>query len=133
MDLLRSVGVTHFVDLTAAGESSQPYKAAPATYTRHPITDFGVPTVAGLRATLADITLHVDQGALVYVHCRAGIGRTGTVAACLLVEQGYTGEEALTLLKQKWQAVHKRVLSPNTPETEAQRQFVRQWAQLRST
>ena len=132
VDLLRSVGVTHFVDLTAPGESAQPYKAAPATYARHPISDFGIPSVEGLRATLADIEAAVEQGGLVYLHCRAGIGRTGTVAACLLVEQGFTGDEALTLLTQKWQAVHKRVLSPNTPETEGQRQFVRQWAQLRS-
>ena len=82
-DLLRSVGVTHFVDLTAPGESAQPYDAAPATYARHPITDFGIPSVQGLRDTLADIQSHVDEGGLVYVHCRAGVGRTGTVAACV--------------------------------------------------
>jgi protein-tyrosine phosphatase len=81
---------------------------------------------------LADIQSHAEQGGLVYMHCRAGVGRTGTVAACLLVDQGYSGDEALALLKQKWQAVHKRVLTPHTPETEGQRQFVRQWATLRS-
>lgn len=132
VDLLRSAGVTRFIDLTAPGEPVQSYDAAPASYARHPVTDFGIPSTEGLKATLADITAEVERGGLVYMHCRAGVGRTGTVAACLLVEQGFSGDEALALLKQKWQAVHKRVLSPHTPETEGQRQFVRQWAQART-
>ena len=31
----------------------------------------------------------------VYIHCRAGIGRTGLVAGCFLVEQGRDGDRAL--------------------------------------
>lgn len=129
---LRQAGVTHFVDLTAAGEPVQAYDAAPARYTRHAITDFGIPHLDALRATLADIEATVSGVGLVYLHCRAGIGRTGTVAACLLVNQGLGGDEALALLLRKWQVVHKRVLAPHTPETEGQRRFVREFARGRA-
>ena len=129
---LRQAGVTHFVDLTVAGEPVTAYDAAPARYSRHAITDFGIPQPDALRTLLADIEATVAASGLVYLHCRAGIGRTGTVAACLLVNQGLPGDEALALLLRKWQVVHKRVLAPLTPETEGQRQFVRQWAVLRS-
>ena len=37
-----------------------------------------------------------------YVHCRAGIGRTGTVIGCYLAEQGLEGAEALRQLNQLW-------------------------------
>ena len=57
----------------------------------------------------------------------SGTGRrTGTVAACLLVNQGLAADEALALLLRKWQVVHQRVLASHTPETKGQRQFVRQ-------
>jgi protein-tyrosine phosphatase len=73
------------------------------------------------------------QGGKVYVHCRAGIGRTGTVAAAWLVNQGLNGQAALDLLLQKWQAVDKHLEEPHTPETEAQRQFVLAWETHRSS
>jgi hypothetical protein len=129
---LLQAGVTHFVDLTAPGEPVQAYDAAPARYSRHAITDFGIPGIDALHATLADIEATVAAGGLVYLHCRAGIGRTGTVAACLLVNQGLGGDEALALLLRKWQVVQKRVLAPHTPETEEQRRFVREFARERA-
>lgn len=35
------------------------------------------------------------QGGKVLVHCRGGLGRAGTVAACLLVESGVAPSEAI--------------------------------------
>jgi protein-tyrosine phosphatase len=93
----------------------------------HPIADFGVPDAVQMQGILHSINEALRQGGKVYVHCRAGIGRTGTVAATWLVNQGLDGQAALDLLMQKWQAVDKRKEEPNTPETEAQRQFVLAW------
>ena len=44
----------------------------------------------------------------VYVHCWAGVGRTGTVVGCLLREQGLTADEALAVIARKWQSMEKQ-------------------------
>ena len=140
---LAEAGITHFVDLTSPHDPLPPYQplhlplsghaaATPPPVLRlsHPITDFGVPTVAGMRAILNDVQNALDQGGTVYLHCRAGIGRTGTVAATWLVSQGLSPQQALDLLAQKWRVVDKHTQEPHSPETEAQREFVRQWPAL---
>ena len=98
---------------------------------QHPITDFGVPSVPGMEAILSDIQTALDQGGKVYLHCRAGIGRTGTVAATWLVSQGMSAQQALDLLAQKWRVVDKYAQEPHSPETKAQRDFVCRWPQMR--
>ena len=44
---------------------------------------------------LATIGNAAAAGERVYLHCRAGIGRTGTVAACWLVQHGLDADQAL--------------------------------------
>jgi hypothetical protein len=120
---IEAAGVTHFVDLTEAAG----YRPQRAVHRLHPITDFGLPTQPGMRATLQTIAGALDDGGTVYLHCRAGIGRTGTVAGCLLVEQGFTADEALALLQRKFQAMAKSAWVGRTPETAAQRAFIAAW------
>ena len=50
-------------------------------------------------------------------HCRGGIGRTGTIAAKLLVEFGYEPAAAITLVRRT---------RPGTIETKTQEQYVLQ-------
>ena len=60
-------------------------------------------------------------GGRVLLHCRGGIGRTGTIAAKLLVEFGFKPSDAIDLV---------RSTRPGTIETEAQEQYVlklRKW------
>jgi len=64
-------------------------------------------------------------GKTVYVHCWGGIGRTGTVVGCHLVERGRTGQEALETIRALRSSVPDLRLSP---ETKAQRQMVINWA-----
>ena len=128
LQLLAQMGITHFVDLTSQADPIKAYQPlGGAVRINHPITDFGVPSVKQMQGILRSIDEALQQGGKVYVHCRAGIGRTGTVAATWLVNQGMKGPEALDLLLQKWQSVDKRLEEPHTPETEAQRQFVLAW------
>lgn len=128
-------GMTRFIDLTAPADPVPPYahalQAAGGLRLSHPIVDFGVPSVDAMRAILHDLDHALVQGHGVYLHCRAGIGRTGTVAATWLVERGLDAEHALDLLQLKWQAVDKHADEPHTPETQAQREFVRAWTRLR--
>ena len=100
--LLKS-GVRTFLDLTEHGEL-EPYdewlaNEASATgvdvaYHRHSIRDLDVPTSDGMRVILDLIESAIDADAPVYVHCWGGIGRTGTVVCCWLVERGLSGDQS---------------------------------------
>ena len=141
MQALLDAGVTQCFDFTHAAEALPAYGAALAhagaqrgvrTQTqRFAVADFGVPSVRGMQATLAALDDAFAGGAVAYLHCRAGIGRTGTVAGCLLVEQGLTGSAALALIRSKWQVMAKRRVAPHSPETDEQREFIARWAELR--
>ena len=128
LQLFALAGITHFIDLTSPADPVKPYQTLDgAVRINHPITDFGVPSLLQMQSILQSIQSALDQGGKVYLHCKAGIGRTGTVAATWLTEQGLDDKQALALLLQKWQAMDKRFEQPHTPETEAQREFVRIW------
>jgi protein-tyrosine phosphatase len=75
-----------------------------------------------MREILDELAAAIDEGRTVYVHCRGGIGRTGTVVGCWLVRGGSSGEEAITTIA----ALRGDSFSPETRE---QHEFVRAWTQ----
>jgi len=62
----------------------------------------------------------------VYVHCRAGIGRTGLVVGCYLARHGKTGDKALEEIKELRSSLSSSWVK--SPETDAQVNFVRNWS-----
>ncbi|HWI79413.1 MAG TPA: tyrosine-protein phosphatase [Ramlibacter sp.] len=61
-----------------------------------PVRNFGVPEeAAAFRRQIAEITQSLRQGDAVLLHCAAGIGRTGSTAACVLKALGLSTGEAL--------------------------------------
>jgi ADP-ribosyl-[dinitrogen reductase] hydrolase len=125
---LLDAGFDGFLDLTEAGEVPPYENYLPDTvaYVRKAITDHGVPRDA---AYMGEILAALDEllagGRRVYVHCRAGIGRTGTVVACHLIEQGLAPEAALARLNELWQGSDRSDTWPEVPETDVQRDFIR--------
>lgn len=95
-----------------------------------PIPDAGVPE--SLEAFAALIERIADRTGWVAVHCRGGIGRTGLVAAGLLVRNGWPVEEALETVNGLWRATPKAQKGPTrflrAPETEVQWAMVRAYA-----
>jgi ADP-ribosylglycohydrolase len=128
--LLRA-GIDCFVDLTPP-EELPPYEdMLPAGIAHHrlPIRDHDVPVHPGLMADiLALIESALRSGRSLYVHCHAGVGRTGTVMGCFFVERGLSPDAALEELNRAWQQSARAALWPRIPETEAQVQYVRNWA-----
>ncbi|ETW00841.1 hypothetical protein H310_07367 [Aphanomyces invadans] len=64
--------------------------------------DFSPPTLATLIECVEFTKQHIDQGDTVYVHCKAGRGRsTIVVAAYLMQANGWPVDEALAFIKAK--------------------------------
>jgi ADP-ribosylglycohydrolase len=129
---LLAAGVTCFVDLTHPGEAVPYEEGLPVEIDvlRKPIPDHGIPAEPGHMAeTLMCLRQALRDGGIVYLHCRAGIGRTAMVAGCLLVEHGLPGEQALAELNRLWQQSPRAEQWPLIPETEAQADYVRQWSE----
>jgi ADP-ribosylglycohydrolase len=131
--LLRA-GVTSFVDLTVEGELSGYEQLLPrgsddaVHYRRLSIVDHSVPGSPQSMALVLDaIGAELADGRCVYVHCRAGIGRTGTTVGCHLIRTGMTANDALDRLQVLWQQCARSRSWPSIPETEEQIKFVLGW------
>ncbi|MCD4684551.1 MAG: dual specificity protein phosphatase family protein [Anaerolineae bacterium] len=93
-----------------------------ATYRRFDIRDMGAPADELMVSILDAIDAAMHAGETVYVHCFAGLGRTGTVVGCWLARHGTTGQAALDELN-----CLRTGRSGAAPQTDAQRQFVLGW------
>jgi protein-tyrosine phosphatase len=83
-------------------ELSPDYHAAivagrvPFRWMNLPVPNFGVPQDrAGFRAEVERIADALRRGDSVMLHCAAGVGRTGSTAACVLKALGLPADEAL--------------------------------------
>lgn len=142
--LLLDAGVTFFLDLTHSADGLESYEdllraeakafPTPVTYRRMAIPDRDIPTAAQMVETLNVIDEALAAGQVVYIHCWGGIGRTGTVVGCHLARHcdkpDGRGDAALAHLAALWQTVEKRNLHPQSPETPAQVEMVRTWAEV---
>jgi protein-tyrosine phosphatase len=84
-----------------------------------PIEDRSLPTdQAKLDSLIVQLLQYSNNGKAIAVHCRAGIGRSSLIAACLLVKMGLSAEAAFHVIEES-----RGCPVPDTPEQ-------RQWVEL---
>jgi protein-tyrosine phosphatase len=84
-----------------------------------PIPDRGVPSsMADAFSMLGILAGSLGGGKNVAVHCRQGVGRSGLIAAALLVTSGMDAEKAIEVVSA--------ARGQTVPETAAQRQWIEQ-------
>jgi ADP-ribosylglycohydrolase len=144
MDRLRrflQAGVTCFLDLTEFAElpSYEPLLPMAAAdgrrieYLREPIPDHGVPANReAMEQVLATLDGALEAGHVVYMHCRAGIGRSSMVAGCWLASRGDPATDPLEELQRRWRRCSKSSTWPTVPETGEQVALVRAWRSSRA-
>jgi hypothetical protein len=129
----REAGINYFVDLTEIGELPA-YRHLLPVYTRYqnsPIADTCVPdSVTPVLELLSDIRTGVEAKRCIYVHCRAGIGRTGLIVGCYLANAAGDGKAALKELNQLWQQSERAQSWPTIPQTPEQADYIRRWPKL---
>ena len=104
------------LDLVHEGEAAQSRSIG---FISFPIPDRGVPPsmLAG-RSLLRSIAGALDDGKSVAVHCRQGIGRSGLIAAGVLVFGGTDVDQAIEVVSA--------ARGQTVPETPEQLQWIRQ-------
>ena len=133
---LLDAGVRTFVNLTEEREKMQSYSHLARTLAtdkrmdievlRIPIPDRNIPPVETLRSILDVIDHSIANGNSVFVHCFAGIGRTGTIVGCYLRRHGAATEQDVIAKIAELRSLMPggREASPHTPE---QVQLVKDW------
>ena len=72
-----------------------PPTSYPMAIHRIAVEDFKAPTLAQVEEFIHIVDQAEQQGKRVFLHCKAGIGRTGLMTACWRISHGMTAEEAL--------------------------------------
>ncbi|HEX4240866.1 MAG TPA: protein-tyrosine phosphatase family protein [Steroidobacteraceae bacterium] len=131
--LFARAGIDAFFDLTEEGELP-PYRhllPARSEYLRSGIADTWVPTnPSQTQALIAAMRAALRRRRRIYVHCRAGIGRTGLVIGCFLADQEADGRSALKQLNELWRQSDRARDWPRIPQTAEQADYIQRWPQL---
>lgn len=97
---------------------------------RFPIPDLSITSTEKMKEIIHLINNLINNGKKVYVHCWGGVGRTGTVVGCYLIEQNMaTIDNVLQTIDylKRTTPISER----NSPETDEQVNFILNWPLLR--
>ncbi len=92
---LRRVGITDLISLTIRPLDIEKCNEYDIGVYQFPVPDMNPPSILQALKICQKIDLLMSQGRVLAVHCRAGLGRTGTVLAAQMIYQGGSALEAL--------------------------------------
>lgn len=136
-------GFRHFFDLTEAGELN-PYShflPMDTYYHRYPIHDRDIPAdTYSVHRLIEEIICLGQQGkhgyGKVYIHCWGGVGRTGTIVACLyaylMKDEGLSTDKMYEMAMKKLRNSFKKCPKSkyrDIPDTQAQCEFIRRFVE----
>jgi protein-tyrosine phosphatase len=131
LGMLRQAGVDVIVSTLTAPEAEELGLVAEAhecaqnglLFISFPIEDRSLPAhPSEFRALVDQLVEYSRNCKSVVIHCRAGIGRSSLIAACVLVKMGSSPDTAFRAIEQS-----RGCPVPDTPE---QRQWVEHYAEL---
>lgn len=118
LEALKRVGVTHLVSLTEKEIDINKCKQMGIDVIRSPMPDMHAPSLTQAFDICRKITGLLDSSKVVAVHCRAGLGRTGTILAAQII---YEGNNAINALEKT------RSIEPRWVQSEVQVQFLEEF------
>tara|TARA_B100000029_G_scaffold32239_1_gene30802 strand:- start:83 stop:631 length:549 start_codon:yes stop_codon:yes gene_type:complete len=118
---IKNMGITHFISLLEEKEIKNYYESRKDINLLHfPIPDRKI--VSNKKALeIGNIIYNLlENGTKIFLHCKGGKGRTGTIAAIILIIKGLQLNNILKLLKK---SIESRVIQgrcPKMPQTAIQ-------------
>jgi len=112
---LQRVGITHLISTTLKPVSTNNLNEFGIEGKAFPIEDMGTPTLDQAIEICRYIEKVIFSGGIVAVHCRAGLGRTGTVLALYLI---WKNNDAISALEKV------RSIEPRWVQSELQVKFL---------
>jgi protein-tyrosine phosphatase len=117
IDTVVSLLENHEVRELGLTDESALCKTCEIAFLSFPIPDRGTPASVPATVTLLNALIgQLRQGKAVALHCRAGIGRTGVLGACILLNLGVPSANVFALLS--------RARTLPMPDTKAQVEWV---------
>ena len=116
---LRNLGVKVLVNLTENPFDISKLHAYDIQGAHYPIIDMSVPSLEEAESMCRHISKLIDTDQPTVLHCKAGLGRTGTILACVLVYRGMDPMLAIETV---------RIVKPGYIQTEEQLDFVSEFS-----
>ena len=107
LEFLKTSGVRSILSLVEVEPQLEDYRNAGFDARHVPVDDFHAPTMEQIEECVEYIASHGP----IYVHCFAGYGRAGTIAAAWLIRNGMTAIDAIRTIRD---------LRPGAIEVDAQ-------------
>jgi len=123
---LKKVGIKVLLTLTTRSLDEDVLNKYGIRSIWEPVKDMGAPSLEQAISICEQVELAIKNNEVVAAHCRAGLGRTGTILAAYLIWEGTSPLDALDIVRgvePRWVQSEEQVLFLETFSTEVDKKF----------